>query len=190
MATLLPDVIILPITLLSFSAQKQAQQSLLTWQISGNCAYFEIERQTQNAPFQLIGEKVSFVEGQENYDFIDAFPQVGKNTYRLKTTDIDGQISYSDKVVELSFETENMTITAYPNPVNDEILLQTAFSNEKEMTVFLYDIQGKEVLKQVLQEENGKYALNLKNVSTGLYVLKTTMQESGKTSFTKIVKKE
>ena len=183
------DPCILPITQLSFIGTKQTQHSHLSWQIKGNCSYFEIERKGENTHFQQVGKKVAYTSNQENYIFIDSFPQAGKNIYRLKITDIDGKVSYSENTVEIIFEEQNFIATAYPNPTNGEIFILTNLVGETPFNTILHDINGKELVKQTFPSENGGFSINLNSFSEGIYLLKIILPQSGKSTYLRILKK-
>lgn len=183
----------LPIKLLSFegSINKKNNQSLLQWEISNtsSCHYFEIERLNQQQAFQSIGDKAPYTEGETQYQFTDNFPVYGKNTYRLKTTDIDGSISYSDKVVELTFETPPTRIALYPNPAEDYLTIKTNFEDNKNILVNIIDINGRTIENLSLTGENGIYQLALQNLSAGVYLLKILDTENGIKYYDKFAKK-
>ncbi|MBX3164129.1 MAG: T9SS type A sorting domain-containing protein [Bacteroidetes bacterium] len=59
----------------------------------------------------------------------------------------------------------------YPNPSKGEFTVKT----EKEMTVLIYDIQGKVVLKQ--EVKSGENVINLNAQSSGQYLMKAVSEE-------------
>ncbi len=113
---------VLPLTLGSFNVVKQNNTSLLNWAIISNPGldYFDVERSTdKGATWKRIG-MVPAAGGYamtQNYSFTDANPEIGVNLYRLKMTDKNGSISYSD-IKSVTIINENVvTITLFPNPV-------------------------------------------------------------------------
>ena len=82
-----------------------------------------------------------------------------------------------------SFEVDKQ-ITAYPNPTNGILKLNSNNSLIKEVSV--YDLLGKEVFNSKFSPLNN-VNLDLNSLQAGNYILKTT-SDSGKTETTKILK--
>jgi len=86
---------VLPVTLVSFTAQLQGSESVqLKWStaVETNNDHFTIERSTDGASFSSIGTVPGKVSSslQTDYTFTDNSPEAGSNYYRLSQTDIDG----------------------------------------------------------------------------------------------------
>ncbi|MDH3243337.1 MAG: T9SS type A sorting domain-containing protein [Saprospiraceae bacterium] len=130
---------LLPVRLLSFAGESQEGRHLLKWQTaseSDNAGFF-VERSTSVGYWEEIG----FVEGRgdqtqtSSYDFIDYYPSTGMNYYRLKQTDCDGAISYSQVV---SLEGQASAPMLFPNPTADRIKISGIDSERIE----IIDIHG------------------------------------------------
>ena len=66
----------------------------------------------------------------------------------------------------------------YPNPVKDNLHIETALNGDINITIF--DLVGKEVLSTKVDN-----TVNVDNLTPGMYIAKIT--EDGKTSTTKLV---
>jgi hypothetical protein len=113
----------LPIELTVFSCRIEDNKPKLNWQTvsESNNEKFEIERSSDGAHFQKIGE----VAGARNstrpldYSWIDSSIISGLVYYRLKQVDFDGAFSYSD-ICEVQINSKQ-TAHVFPNPFNDKI---------------------------------------------------------------------
>lgn len=76
----------------------------------------------------------------------------------------------------------NDEISLYPNPVHNELHIDMAMSSE--LTVTIFDVSGKLILKKSIQDQ--KNTIHLKDISKGFYLVNITSAEKTKTF--KIVK--
>ena len=110
----------LGVQLLNFTAVKAATGAKSIWntQNEDHYTHFALERSTdRGVTYKVLDSLISSAAGA--YDFIDTNP-LSINMYRLKMTDLDGAITYSN-VVTLSYSTlsnniVNNSINVYPNP--------------------------------------------------------------------------
>lgn len=115
----------LPVSLLSFTAEKRNNTSMLNWSTVSeiNNAYFEVQKSMDGSRFTSIGkvDAGNRFNATQSYSFIDSKTIIGKNYYRLMQVDKDGRFTYS-AIVQL-----NMTGTAwsvFPNPATDKTSIQ------------------------------------------------------------------
>jgi hypothetical protein len=161
----------LPVELVGFAGQRQADANVLTWRTASERANrgFTIQRRTAASPeFQPIG----FVSGAGNaqqtsyYSFRDVEAPAATAYYRLAQTDQNGVISYSpvvavpaaNQLVELSVfpvpASQNLTV-AYPNPLT-------------EVYLRLLNQKGQTVLHQQFRQQ---VQLSVSSLAPGLYML-------------------
>nr|WP_262907993.1 T9SS type A sorting domain-containing protein [Hymenobacter sp. 15J16-1T3B] len=115
----------LPVELTSFTAERRNADALLRWTtaLEKNSAYFEVQRSRDGREFQTIGK----VQAQGNstraidYSFLDK-AAAGTVYYRLHQVDLDGTATDS-RIVVLG-GSEQLLVSAYPNPVQHELHLQ------------------------------------------------------------------
>jgi len=142
----------LGINLANFNAKNiNEKYALLNWTTSGeiNVDHFEIERSSVNSDYKMIGK----INGNGttsvslDYTFEDTEPEDGKNFYRLKEVDINGNASYSN-IVPVTFNFRKIEI--FPNPANKQIYIRNNnnFSNGNNLKIELTDFAGKVVYKQ------------------------------------------
>lgn len=165
----------LPVTLLSFSAKMAEDIVYIEWSTASevNNDYFTVERSSDGVHFEELG--IVFGAGNSNnvieYAMQDTDPFEGVSYYRLKQTDYDGTISYSDnKVVS---RTEVIGATVFPNPVKENrFYLSMQGELDEDVLVVLYSTMGEEVYSKVIvhQEGNSMVAFDLSGkVKPGVY---------------------
>jgi hypothetical protein len=175
----------LPVMLTQFTAVKQLQNVLLQWQTATeqNNAGFYVQHCTDGIQFNTIG----FVNGArnsssiKNYNFIHRQPVKGKNYYRLLQKDADGRSTASN--IKLVVFNDDVTISLYPNPVNDVLNIQLPL---KAAQITLLDAAGK-VLWQRTQIAAGNYSIPLQHYAAGIILLHVA-DEAGNTTNYKIIK--
>jgi len=111
----------LPISLLSFTAQRQTTGTvLLRWQTATelNNSHFTVERSSDASRFVPIGmvPAATTASGRGDYSFTDAQPFDGTNYYRLRQHDLNGTAHvYGIRMVKAG--NTLLEATVHPNPV-------------------------------------------------------------------------
>jgi len=171
----------LPVELTAFNAIKLNDKVKLIWSTATevNNYGFEIQRRKSSIDdWNYLG----FVNGHGNsntphlYSFIVRNPKQGRNYFRLKQIDIDGQFEFSD-IVEVNFNSRDYFILypAYPNPCNPEAKENFYIKSSKNLTVLLYNELG-EVVKSFFTNEyfeSGLHSIviNGAGLPSGVYFL-------------------
>ncbi len=181
----------LPVDLLLFDGWNEGEKNKLVWQTASeeNNAEFVIERSVDGIHFTAIGTVSGngTTEGVVNYSTYDVDPLNGINYYRLKQIDYDGTYTYSNIIsIENSEGTE---IALYPNPANNEVTL--SINTAKGVLAYeLLDVLGR-VYKSGeagLQDGVNDVVLDISDVTSGVYFLRTTVN-SGTTTITRLTVK-
>lgn len=171
--TYLIDAQPLPITFLSFNAEKleHKQHSLLTWETLTNAdvIQYEIEHSVDALNWHNIGnvlansttEKTDFTT---SYEHIHTTPEKGKNFYRLKIAAINETVSYSE-VRELVFNS-NSNNKIYPNPNNGIFFINTEFQS----TYSIFNATGQPIETGNI-DSNTSAEINLQHLSKGIYTI-------------------
>lgn len=159
----------LPIELLKFTASKVNETVLLNWttvsEINNN--YFEIERSKDLDYWETIGKVAGNGNSNINidYKFTDFKPYYGVSYYRLKQVDFDGSSSTSKPVIMI-FSQNN--ISAYPNPVKDEFVINSDFAISK---IEIISTNGSKYDIDILKNKTS-YTIDMKDFTSGIYLLK------------------
>jgi|GEM_PF-6560861 len=168
---------VLPLKLVSFKIRETSAGNLLYWQTSNeiNTASFMIEKSNDGIHYETIGKiAASGLATNNSYNFTDN-SAVNPNTfYRLRITDTDGKISYSDVIKISNGSAQSMNV--YPSPAKDIIHIVTGIKGQ----VSIYNTEGKLVLTQQLAA--GNTIIDVSKLSNGVYYIK---QSGQKASFVK-----
>jgi hypothetical protein len=163
----------LPVGLTSFTVIKQDNQAHLSWETATeqNSDYFGIEHSNDGTGFNEIGKVVAIgnTSTGHSYGFIDAGPLSGMNYYRLKITDKDRRLKYS-QVRMLSFD-KLTDFNLYPNPVTADATLnglrpgmQVELYNNVGQRLAIYHATGEQLFLQTRYLPQGLYQVHVLNV--------------------------
>ena len=164
---------VLPVKLLSFTGQKDAQTVVLDWITDHelNNDFFEIERSADGLEFSAIGQ----VKGQgttdqmTEYKMTDYNPLSGTSYYRLKQVDFDGKYSLSN-IVEINFGSAESLVQISPNPFND--YFEIYWRDYQNATFELFTVHGQLVKEYSL--ENISTEIDGSNLASGIYYYRVT----------------
>jgi hypothetical protein len=111
----------LPVTLEFFRARKLNEMIELSWksQTEDNVSYFEVQKSTDGIVFQKVTQLKA---GKYNYLAYDVTGNSSKTWYRLKITDRDGKISYSN-IVKVNVNSQLQTINCILIPDSNLFIL-------------------------------------------------------------------
>lgn len=176
---------VLPVDLISFSAEKVEQSVELNWKTASeiNNKGFEVEQSTNARTWRVIGfvpavDVENGKSGLYSYKFKDIAPAEAVNYYRLKQVELDGKFVYSHFVsVDMSPKDRNSSFILYPNPVvGGKIKLDTKKSGAKRVKI--YNTAG---VKLVEVKFNGVMgSVDVHTLPAGHYILEL-MFENGVT---------
>jgi Secretion system C-terminal sorting domain len=168
----------LPIELTAFSGKINGLFNELFWETANefNVEKMEIERAAdgQNdwisiGSFASRGNSVDI----QNYSILDRNPlKVGY--YRLKTTDFDGEIDFSE-IIALVRPSDKMEIAAiFPNPTTDLLTISFEILDAADINLEITDLTGRAVYLQKINAEKGLNAtpISLEKLPSGIYFLK------------------
>jgi len=172
---------VLPVKLLSFNAQRNNKDVTLNWQIAEeyNMKGYEVERADNNGAFKTIisTPALNYAKNQ-SYSITDknAFASAATVQYRLKQIDGDGSVKYS-RVIAVKANAIISDIS-FANPFNGALKLQLNLAVSQNISVQIFDMQGKPVVSELNKMYNASSnSIILNGTSTlkpGMYVLKIT----------------
>ena len=168
----------LPVTLISINATWLSETVKLSWSTMNEAGsgVTEIERSTGTGAFVKIGEipATGSSATQQSYSFIDAFPAIGANKYRLKLTDLDGHYKYSPIILLTKKQSGVMLLNSFPNPLAGELNVQVTSDKNQSVELRLTDITGRTVMTRNENCVQGTTTVILNNLSglrEGTYLL-------------------
>jgi len=168
----------LPVNLVHFEGDQSYSTVSLNWITASelNNAYFSVQRSADGKNFTEIGK----VHGKgtttavNKYKFIDRTPNPGISYYRLVQYDYDNTATTS-RIIAVKFR-EAFNVAIGTNPVETEVQLQINTVKNTELTVFVYNPQGEEVLRQKLPtvSSSEKQTVPVHKLPAGSYIMKVT----------------
>jgi hypothetical protein len=168
----------LPVNLIHFDGDQSYSTVSLNWMTASelNNAYFSVQRSADGKDFTEIGK----VHGKgttsavNKYKYIDRTPNPGISYYRLIQYDYDNTATPS-KIIAVKFR-EAFNVAIGTNPVETEVQLQINTVKNTELTVFVYNPQGEEVLQQKLPSVSSseKQTVPVHKLPAGSYIMKVT----------------
>ncbi|MCB0482369.1 MAG: T9SS type A sorting domain-containing protein [Flavobacteriales bacterium] len=169
----------LPIELLSFEASASGNIVDLKWVTASelNSDFFTVERSLDVKNWEGIITTEAAGKSYETLTYYetDFYPNKGISYYRLRQTDINGDIDYSPiRSVNVNASTEaQVQVQIYPNPTKNEI---TIISNAVELEKLnIYNMLGQDVtaLTERVKNEINQVVIDLSKLNEGMYYFVT-----------------
>jgi hypothetical protein len=185
---------ILPVKLSSLQAVYQNSQVQLHWYAyaQSNVRSFTIEYSQDGQSFTKAGELM--VTGTNNqtttpYLYMHSPAVTGTVFYRVRETDLDGNMYYSNMVVVKTGNTLLTTSNVFPNPFTDILQISMQLEKAGMIQVALYNATGQLVNKLQQHGLTGRNTIAMRNLSVllpGTYFVQVKAGDN--TSFEKLIK--
>ncbi len=186
----------LPVEMRKFTAIKERNDVLLTWQTASetNNEGFEVQWAMGSSKMAVKDwETIGFEKGQgsfydlNTYQFLHEFPASGINYYRLKQIDYDGSFEYSDvESVQfpVGFHSNRKQLTVSPNPVSVGFF-NLSFLNDDFETgeLSIYNSMGRLVQSQTIWDLNTE--IQTEELVKGVYLV--SLEINGQRFFEQII---
>jgi hypothetical protein len=161
---------LLPVSWLSFTAQRQSSGVLLNWSTATeeNTGSFVVQHSTDGASWNNLGIIAAAGNSStvQQYSFLHSSPANGANYYRILQEDMDGKYTLS-KVVSFLYKSQALQMLVYPNPVTNGMLnLQL----QQPTIVSVYNNSGVLVMRKQLSA--GTQQINMSGLAKGAYQIK------------------
>jgi hypothetical protein len=178
------NLMILPVELISFTAQRQSQDKVqLNWITESelNNQGFYLERMLEN---EQEWTNVTWVDGIGNssqleyYDYLDANSFQGTSYYRLHQIDFDGSSTFSEiRAVEGIVSSANLTL--YPNPTQNVINIRFNNTTAQSATIIIYGADGKLIFEQQESLENNSIITleQTRDLPAGTYLMRAITED-------------
>ncbi|ACT91771.1 BspA family leucine-rich repeat surface protein [Dyadobacter fermentans] len=168
----------LPVTLVSFSGQKNSEnQHVLKWTTASEVDFdhFEIQRSADARRFETIGMVPGKLAATPNvpaeYSFVDR--ATGSTSYyRLKMIDLDGSFAYSRIISIKNAGVQAFVGSFYPNPASGKVSIDVDALESGQWTVSVVDASGKSLSTSTYYLQKGKNTLRLDRSTTGLNLVR------------------
>ena len=170
----------LPVELTAFNAVLDGGNVRLDWETASetNNAGFEVQQYVAGS-FQPVGWVNGYGTTTEtrNYTFTVSKVAHGSHRFRLKQVDFDGAFAYSAvsevaRPLEGRYELGN----SHPNPFNPQATFSLTVASDQQVTVAVYDMQGKMVgllhSGNLSSQEAHQFTINGSNWASGNYLIR------------------
>ncbi len=165
----------LSIKLTYFKGTQTDKKHFLSWKVvcTSAEAKFELQRSSNGSIYYPLSTFTASKDRCENpFDFTDVNPSEGKNYYRLKFTDVDDKVNYSN-IVLLTQKTGHFDlISLSPNLTSSQpVVLKINTTKKETVTVALSDFTGRMFEKQTvsLQIGSNQIPVQTNSLAAGIY---------------------
>jgi len=186
-----------------FNAIRATDGVQITWTTNneGSNTHFDVERSSDGgATFEAMDTLISTSAG--TYSFTDRNPPAASDKYRLKITDLNGAITYSDEITLIYADRVNVVkgnISIYPNPASGMLNLTIGQNNTANSPGLLktplfqspaagyagvnssYDIKIINITGSVVKEStssSGKWQSDISRLLPGTYIIQVRDETS------------
>lgn len=176
---------VVPITVEYFNGSAQSGKHLLNWKVECTSprAVFEIERGTDGRYFASLGN-ISATQDRCRmpFSYTDASPAAGMNYYRIKMTEADGKVTYTNIIALLNKKTGFELVNISPNPVSSTGYLTLASARAQKVNIVVTDALGKTAVnrKEAVIAGSNRIGLDLAYLPGGVYTLLVISEEGDK----------
>ncbi len=166
----------LPVQLLMFDGRQSGEEVDLHWATAAelNNDHFEIERSEDGLQFNLLGVVPGrgTYAGRTDYHYADATPKAGKEYYRLKQVDLNGEAAYSN-LVSFFFQHSGMAYV-YRTQSGGYVLKMDPVSEQGSAQLRICNMSGTVVYSGTLELQAGESSFSLDALDRqpqGIYVV-------------------
>jgi hypothetical protein len=186
---------LLPVNLISFSAQPANNVVQLKWQTAGeaNNDHFELQRSVDGRNFTALTQ-IAGINGADvkNYAWNDA-GAISLNTsklyYRLKMVSLSGAEEYSNTVIVYLRQGTGLITAVTPNPFTSQFDAGLNMPRTGKLTIKLTDMTGAVLYNETMQAPRGfstHKITGMEKIKVGIYLL--SVEYEGEIDVYKLVK--
>jgi trimeric autotransporter adhesin len=162
----------LPLHVLSLRATQANNITNLHWEVvvPNNSQSFTVQRSPNGRDFENV-QTVAATAGQKNYSAQDPSAKSKDIYYRIKETDANDQVYYSN-ILRVGTDAKQQ-VSIYPNPARDFITLNGVAEKAGPVAVKIYDAKGQLVLSTSWPQAAGSFARRIETqaLTKGVYWL-------------------
>ena len=174
-------VVTLPVKLESFTASLNGNKVDLKWTTAEemNVSHFVVEKSLDGKEYNDAGIVFAYgnTTSKMNYSLADNIGTTkGIIYYRLRSVDVDGKAEVSAaRIIRVSKQSEILTISAYPNPVSNELRVTVPATWQGKEVVFEIFDQSGHTMKRMKSGSSGQTEIIAVNdLAKGFYFIKAS----------------
>jgi hypothetical protein len=183
--------IVLPVTLISFTATEITEGTQLRW-ITGNgeaLSHYDLQVSADGIHFENVGRiDAKGTSAAESYSFLNPGSSAGTTYYRLKMTDGDGKSTYSKIITLRKAGSAELLVNIYPNPARSNPVLNIKSSETGEAIISVLNMTGSVLSTEKVKLNIGDNPLVLESVNklpAAIYNIQVIV--NGKSMFTRLI---
>jgi hypothetical protein len=167
---------VLPVRYNSVTARSQTNGVEVHWKVDNqlNIKAYQVERSLNGTSFSPVHSVMASNHNSDAYRWIDPSVSTRSVFYRIRNTDHDGKVQYS-QVVEVNAQPSITGFEIYPNPVMDHFIgLQIKNQPKGLYYLKVFNITGQEVLNKTINHPGHDHyeVINVgRKLSKGIYKL-------------------
>jgi hypothetical protein len=171
--------VVLPITLISFNAEKVGKKVLLQWKAVEivDVQQYLVQHSTDGIHFYTIKTiEAAGANTINNYTFLDESIRWGNQYYRLKIINRNTATQFSEiKIIAFNVADK---VTIYPNPAHTSITISVAEKwINKPAIITIYTVTGVEILHKKIPQQTANTMVSTIAIPAGNYVLKLVQMD-------------
>ena len=174
--------VVLPVELVSFESDCKNNTLHINWATASeiNNDYYTLEKSFNGSEFFEVGKVFPESANSNSFKNYEYIVYSGNAYFRLKQTDIDGTVAYSDVIFAESCEgteTEDF-IHAYTGN-NEDIIIQIRSHKASDFMINVMDAGGREIIpmqKYAVVDGNNVFEIPTLSLATGVYVINVRNQ--------------
>lgn len=181
----------LPVTGMQLAAESNGSGVKLQWQTLTeiNTSHFIVEKSNNNTEWSVIDSLTAagYSNNQKLYNAYD-FKAGLLNYYRVKQVDKDGRYMYTNTI---TVNTKNAAATVYPNPFVSQLQIDMTVAAAQKTIIIITDMQGRIIINKtwnLLKGRNSNIVSEVKNMSTGVYIVEVKTSDNSVLYKTTIMK--
>ena len=166
----------LPVTINYLDGIKQSNTNQLNWKLTCNTApsvTINLERSADARNFSSIySVSATALRCEQPFNYGDGQPLNGINYYRLKVTDADGRVTYSNTIAILNATKGFAIVNVAPHPVTgSSFKLNIASADQAKINLVISDVLGRVMATQTVSLVNGYNSIDMNagNLAPGTY---------------------
>lgn len=155
--------------LISFAGKKTGQDVELRWDTKNEFDYtaFELQKSYDNINFEPVRNMQSTSSGTYTYKDMFSVTDTKPVYYRLKQTDINDKISYSEVIIITT--NGNGTFSVFPNPATNVIQFSLAQPVKSQVRLKIYNSMGILMKTSTFSTSTGQQ--DITSLTTGSYTI-------------------
>ncbi|MCC6447858.1 MAG: T9SS type A sorting domain-containing protein [Chitinophagaceae bacterium] len=165
----------------------QGENALIQWN-AAEASLFELEHSMDGISFVKLYQ-VAELTPSNTYSFLHEYISPGTHFYRLKQTDLQNDVFYS-QIVSVTNTKKQNTYSLYPNPADDFLILDYQNIKNTKAEIRIYDARGILIQNEFtfLSSNSNQIKVDVSCLPTGVYYF-VVQKENQRLIDTKFIKR-